>query len=55
MELYKRLLDKATPLDLHDACVAGKLFEFASQYDVIEGEHKRLMKNFCSLESFNRA
>ncbi|KAE8422878.1 hypothetical protein BDV36DRAFT_244721 [Aspergillus pseudocaelatus] len=50
MELYKRLLRKASPLDLHEACVAGKLFEFASCYHKMDQEHRRLMKNVYPLQ-----
>jgi hypothetical protein len=33
MEIYKRLLIKADPLELHKACLAGQLFEFAAKFD----------------------
>ncbi|KAB8214014.1 hypothetical protein BDV33DRAFT_183543 [Aspergillus novoparasiticus] len=46
MELYKRLLRKASPLDLHEACVAGKLFEFAECFHKMDQAHRRLMRNF---------
>ncbi|GMG42479.1 unnamed protein product [Aspergillus oryzae var. brunneus] len=49
MELYKRLLRKASPLDLHEACVAGKLFEFAECFHKMDQAHRRLMKNFYPL------
>ena len=50
MEVYKRLLRKASPLALHEACLAGKLFEFAEKFDKMDEKHRRLMKNFCPLE-----
>jgi len=49
MELYKRLLMKANPLELHKACLAGKLFEFAGKFDKMDEDHRRLMKNFYPL------
>ncbi|CZR61330.1 uncharacterized protein PAC_11226 [Phialocephala subalpina] len=49
MEIYKRLLEKANPLDLHQACLAGKLFEFAKKYHTMDKDHRRLMRNFYPL------
>ncbi|QRD93259.1 hypothetical protein F9C07_2077189 [Aspergillus flavus] len=49
MELYKRLLRKASPLDLHEACVAGKLFEFAECFHKMDQAHRRSMKDFYPL------
>jgi hypothetical protein len=45
MEIYKRLLLKAIPQDLHEACLKGKLFEFAQRFHNMDEEHRRLMKN----------
>jgi hypothetical protein len=50
MEIYKRLLLKATPLDLHEAYLEGKLFEFAQRFHNMDEEHRRLMKNFYPLK-----
>ena len=52
MEIYKRLLDKANPLALHEACLAGKLFEFAGEFDKMSETHRRLMKNLYPLEEY---
>ena len=49
MEIYKRLLQKANPLELHKACLAGKLFVFAQKFHAMEEGHKKLMKNFYPL------
>ncbi|KAF8848410.1 hypothetical protein BDZ45DRAFT_810815 [Acephala macrosclerotiorum] len=49
MEIYKRLLLKASPLDLHQACLEGKLFEFARRFYSMEEEHRIWMKNFYPL------
>ncbi|OGM40065.1 hypothetical protein ABOM_011281 [Aspergillus bombycis] len=49
MEIYKRLLCDASPLDLHEACIAGKLFEFAERFHTMDQSHRRLMKNFYPL------
>ncbi len=50
MEIYKRLLIKADPLELHKACLAGQLFEFASKFDKMDEGHRGLMKNFHALQ-----
>ena len=52
MEIYKRLLGKVNPLALHEACLAGQLFEFAEIYDEMDETHRRLMKNFYPLEEY---
>ncbi|KAF2263123.1 hypothetical protein CC78DRAFT_604897 [Lojkania enalia] len=49
MEIYKRLLQKADPLDLHSACLAGTLFEFAQGFHTMDEAHRGLMKNFYPL------
>ncbi|KAE8382271.1 hypothetical protein BDV26DRAFT_253682 [Aspergillus bertholletiae] len=49
MEIYKRLLREASPLDLHEACLAGKLFEFAECFHKMDPSYRRLMKNFYPL------
>jgi hypothetical protein len=49
MEIYKRLLLKASPFDLQKACLAGNLFEFARKYRTMHEDHRRLMKNFYPL------
>ena len=49
MEIYKRLLQNADPLDLHKACFAGKLFAFARKYHTMDEGHRKLMKNFYPL------
>jgi hypothetical protein len=49
MEIYKRLLVKANPLELHDACLAGKLFEYAGRFDKMDENHRGLMMNFYPL------
>jgi hypothetical protein len=49
MEIYKRLLLKVNPLELHEACLAGRLFEFAETFDKMDGDHRRSMKNFYPL------
>lgn len=38
MELYRRLLEKAGPLELHRACLGGTLFEFAQRYQRVDTE-----------------
>ncbi|KAL3423505.1 hypothetical protein PVAG01_05252 [Phlyctema vagabunda] len=46
MEIYKRLLIKADPLDLHAACLKGNLFDFAQGFHKMNEKHRRLMRNF---------
>ncbi|KAF2498689.1 hypothetical protein BU16DRAFT_481792 [Lophium mytilinum] len=53
MEIYKRLLQQADPLDLQKACLAGKLFEFAEKYSTMKPEWRRLMGNVYPLQDFN--
>ena len=49
MEIYRNVLKTANPLDLHQACVAGDLFQFASGYVPMEERWKPLMRNFYPL------
>lgn len=45
MDTYKILLRQASPLEFHEACLAGKVFEFAECYHKMDRAHRRLMKN----------
>ena len=45
MEIYREVLRTANPLELHQACVAGDLFQFASDYVRMEERWKSLMTN----------
>ncbi|KAF7922174.1 hypothetical protein BELL_0761g00090 [Botrytis elliptica] len=45
LEIYKRLLREANPLELHEACLAGKLFEFAESYHDMDEGHRMMMRN----------
>lgn len=45
MEIYRVVLKTANPLDLHEACVAGDLFQFASGYVQMEERWRSLMRN----------
>lgn len=49
-EIYGRLLKTANPLELHQACVAGDLFQFASGYVSMEERWRSLMRNFYPLK-----
>lgn len=55
MEIYKRLLQNANPLDLHGACLAGNLFAFAQKYHTMDENYRRLMKNSYPLEEAERS
>ena len=50
MEIYGRVLKTANPLELHQACVAGDLFQFASGYVRMEERWRPLMRNFYPLK-----
>ncbi|PVH95836.1 hypothetical protein DM02DRAFT_689266 [Periconia macrospinosa] len=45
MEIYRRVLEGVDPMDLHRACVAGRLFEFASAFLEMEEEWRLLLVN----------
>ena len=52
MEIYRKVLKAANPLELHRACVAGDLFQFASAYPYLPMEERwrSLMMNLYPLE-----
>ena len=50
MEIYGKVLKTANPLELHRACVAGDLFQFASVYVRMEERWRSLMRNPYPLE-----
>jgi hypothetical protein len=45
VEIYKRVLERADPMDLHRACVIGRLFEFASAFLEMKEEWRSLLGN----------
>ena len=45
MEIYRQVLKTADPLRLHQACVAGDLFQFASGFLRMEEQWRSLMGN----------
>ena len=50
VEIYGKVLETANPLELHQACVAGELFQFAGKYVRMEERWKSLMRNFYPLK-----
>ncbi|KAL9632470.1 MAG: hypothetical protein Q9164_005300 [Protoblastenia rupestris] len=48
-DTYKKLLQKCDLLELHRACVEGKIYQFASKYMKLEKRFQRLMKNYYPL------
>lgn len=44
-EIYRRVVDKANPMELHRACITGRLFEFASAFLEMEEGWKLLLEN----------
>ena len=50
MEIYREVLKTANPLALHQACVAGDLFQFASKFIRMEERWRPLMRNFYPLK-----
>ncbi|PGH14769.1 hypothetical protein AJ80_05813 [Polytolypa hystricis UAMH7299] len=49
MEVYKRLLLEADPLELHEACLDGQLFEFAQEFHTMDERYGELMRNIYPL------
>jgi hypothetical protein len=49
LDLRKALLAQADPLELHQACMQGQIFEFAKSHITLETRFKRLMKNIYPL------
>lgn len=45
MEIYGRVMKVANALELHQACVAGDLFDFACAYVQMEDQWRSLMRN----------
>ncbi|KAI9855806.1 MAG: hypothetical protein M1813_009615 [Trichoglossum hirsutum] len=50
MEIYGKVLKTANPLELHQACIAGDLFQFASGHVRMEERWRSLMRNFYPLK-----
>ena len=50
-ERYAEVLKKADPLDLHNACMEGKLFDFCSRHTNLSNDYRRLMNNLYPLAS----
>ncbi|KAK2813143.1 hypothetical protein FQN50_000820 [Emmonsiellopsis sp. PD_5] len=53
MGIYKQLLGKITPLELHEACVTKKVFETAQKFGLVNEEHRRLMSREVSGDPFS--
>ena len=49
MEIYGEVLKTADPLELHQACLADDLFQFARGYVLMEERWRLLMTNFYPL------
>jgi hypothetical protein len=45
VEIYRRVLERADPMDLHRACVIGRLFEFATAFLKMEKGWRLLLGN----------
>ncbi|KAL8833124.1 MAG: hypothetical protein Q9170_004482 [Blastenia crenularia] len=50
IEVYTKVLKTANPLELHQACIAGKLISFTSRYVRIEERWRSLMINCYPLK-----
>ena len=50
MKIYEKVLETADPLELHQACVAGNLFQFACGYVRMEKRWRTLMRNLYPLK-----
>jgi hypothetical protein len=49
MEIYRRVLASAGPLELHEACISGRLYEFANRHYQMKEKWRRLMRNLYPL------
>lgn len=45
MEIYRKVLTSANPMELHQACVAGNLFQFVGGHFRVKEEWRALMRN----------
>lgn len=54
-QVYKNILvgANASPLKLHEACIQGKLFQFAKQVTQVDAKFAPLMKNLYPLKDMN--
>lgn len=52
MEIYGRILQTGDPLELHEACVRGELFQLASRHVRMEERWRVLMRNPYPLADF---
>jgi len=50
-EVYREVLRVADPVDLHKACIAGELFNFASKHVKLAPRFRSLMRNLYPLVS----
>ena len=50
MEVYRKVLETANLLELHQACVAGDLFQFTKSYVRMEERWRSLLRNFYPLK-----
>ena len=48
-DTYKTLLQECDPLELDQACLEGKIYQFAIKHVELEKRYQRLMKNFYPL------
>lgn len=49
MEIYRRVLASANPLELHEACISGRLYDFADQHHPMNKKWEPLMRNLYPL------
>lgn len=45
VEIYRQVLGRANPMDLHQACITGRLFWFASAFLEMDQEYNLLLRN----------
>lgn len=45
MEIYGQVLQRADPMELHRACIVGRLYEFVGQFIAVEERWKQLLRN----------
>lgn len=49
---YSRLFKVSDPLELHDACIKGQIFEYARRHIKLEARYRRLMENIYPLKIY---
>jgi hypothetical protein len=49
---YSQLFKSADPLELHDACIKGQIFEYARRHIKLDARYRQLMENIYPLKRY---